>query len=499
MSESILNKNQNKNLRVIKQLNIMIVLTMITQLFILIKNAIVASYFGISAELDAFNLSNRISTFIYSFIGAGISTVIIPYLRDKINKQAINIFISAIFKIGFLLLVLMIIFNNEIISLAGGSDDTYFIKLSANLLIFTALTGFINSVIQLAKGILEYNEKFNIQKLIVLFSNIVLIIMLLLGNNNIYYYAFVIFFTAFLNLCFHIFFLRKTKFDYRINFNIKNPIFKEMMITFFPTMLSTGVYQISLLIDTLIAARLPVGSISTLNYANSVISMINVLLIGNITTFVYPKLVKKNTNKERQTSLIGYILLMNMLMCLLIVAFYSSGKEGISILFERGNFTNENTFNVYKIGLILMLALPTNAIRDLLYRYFYMNKDTYTPFKNSIMISLINIVISIILSKYLGLYGVVIGTVLASYFSLLFISIRFKRKFELYFNTKIFFLENIKVFVVTVLSFIASMVFKGAVRIENTFIGIFVYFLFSLIVYILFLILIKSKIFKVNL
>src|SRR5699024_10112000 len=380
----------------------MVLLTIITQIFILVKSAIVASYFGISTELDAFNLANRISTFIYSFIGAGISTGIIPYLRDKINRKGINIFISVIYTTGFILLVFMIIFRKEIIMFAGGTKNTYFIVLAANLLIFTSLTGFLNSLMQLAKGILEFNDKFNIQKLIVLFSNVILVILLLIGGKNIYYYAFIVLFTASLNLFFHGLFSRKTNFVYSFHYDLRNQNFKEMMILFFPTMLSTGVYQVSLLIDTLIAARLPVGSISILNYSNTVISMINLLLLGNITSFVYPKLVKKSNNKERQKSLVDYILLVNVLMCLLILLFYSGGREGISILFERGEFTKENTAIVFLVALILTISLPTNAIRDLLYRYFYMNKDTFTPFVNSIMISIINIAISMILSIYIG-------------------------------------------------------------------------------------------------
>ena len=477
----------------------MVILTIITQVFILIKNAIVAAYFGISAELDAFNLANRISTFIYSFIGAGISTVIIPYLRDRVNKKGIDIFISVVYTAGFLLLLLIIIFREEIILITGGSNKESFLFIATNILIITAITGFLNSLIQLVKGILEFNEKFNIQKLIVLSSNIILVIMLLLGNNNIYYYAFIVLFTAILNLIFHGIFLKKTNFKYNLNYDLKDQNFREMMRLFYPTMLSTGVYQLSLLIDTLIAARLPVGSISTLNYANAVISMINLLLLGNITSFVYPKLVKKNNNKERQTSLVSYILLVNVLMCLLILLFYSSGREGISILFERGEFTSENTEIVFLVALLLTLSLPTNALRDLLYRYFYMNKDTFTPFTNSIMISVINIIISLILSIYIGLYGVVIGTVLASYFSLFFISFRFKKRFPIYFSMKTLLFENCKIIIVTALSIIASIIFKITLNIDNAYIGLIVYAVFSVVIFVLLLKAFKSKIFKLRL
>lgn len=488
------------NLKVIKQLNTMVLITIITQVFILLKNAIVASIFGISIELDAFNLANNITTFIYSFIGAGISTVIIPYLKNKVNKSSVNIFISVIYSIAFLLLVLVFFFNEEIISVASNSNSIHFIKLAANLLLFTCVTGFINSIIQLTKGILEFNELFNVQKLIVLFTNILLVVLLLfLQTDNIYYYTIIIFITTLISFLFHIFFLRKTNFKFSLSYDLDDRNFKEMISLFLPIVFSTGVYQISLLIDTLIAARLPVGSISTLTYANAVISMINLLLLGNITSFVYPKLVKKTDNKERQISLVDYILLVNTLMCLIIVLFYSSGHAGISLLFERGEFTRENTTNVFIIALILSVSLPSNGIRDLLYRYFYMNKDTLTPFKNSIVISLINILLSILLSIYFGLYGVVLGTILASFISLFLISLKFKRKFQIHFNSKLFIVENSKIVFITFISILVSILIKNIFIIENSILALIIYSIPPLLLYVLLLRFFKSKVFKLKL
>ena len=68
-------------------------------------------------------------------------------------------------------------------------------------------------------------------------------------------------------------------------------------------------------------------------------------------------------------------------MCLIVVLFFISGKESIIILYQRGNFNSENTKIVYFCSLIYILSLPVNAIRDLMYKYFYINDDTYTIFK----------------------------------------------------------------------------------------------------------------------
>lgn len=488
------------NRKAINQLSTMVLITILTQLFLLIKNSLVAANFGVSAELDAFNLTTNISNFIYSFIGAGISTILIPYLREKSNKKSINIFITVIYTIGFILLVLMLIYRKQIVILLSGIDDNEFLSVASNIFIFTLVTGFLNSFIGLVRGVLEYKEQFNRQKLTVLFTTILLVIMFWLGSTvSIYYYAAIVLITAILNVFIHLIFLKRSGFKYNLDYGINNNGFKEMMKLFLPVILSTGVYQLSLLIDTMIAARLDVGSISVLNYANAVVSMMNMLILGNLTSYFYPRLVKKDTEISRQKSLIEYILFINAILCLIVTLFFLVGEEGIRILYERGNFTSENTKLVFICAIIYAISLPTNGIRDLIYKYFYINKDTSSPFINSIFISFLNLSISLILSKFIGLYGVVLGTTIASYLSLLFITLKFKKKFPISFNKKNFRNENLKIVIVSLLTIFILRTIKYRFIIENIFVDILVYSLLALVFFVLLLFIFRSKVLRIKL
>jgi putative peptidoglycan lipid II flippase len=490
----------NNNNKAVNQLSSMVLVTIITQVFILIKNSLVAANFGVSAELDAFNFTNTTSSFIYSFIGAGIFTILIPYLREKNNKQSIDIFITVIYTIGFLLLILMLIFREQIVIGLSGINGSKFLSVASKIFIFTLFTGFLNSLIELASGVLAYNGQFNRQKLSVLFTTILLVTMLWLGTDvSIYYYATIVLITTILNVTIHLFFLKKSGFKYNLDYDINNTGFKEMGKLFLPVILSTGVYQISLLVDTMIAARLDIGSISILTYANGIISMINMLLLGNLTTYFYPKLVKHDTETSRQKSLTEYILFLNAILCLNVTLFFMVGEEGISILYERGSFTDENTNLVFMCALIYAISLPVNGIRDLIYKYFYIKKDTYSPLKNSIVISILNLTISLLLSNLIGLYGIVLGTVIASYLSLFLISLKFKKKFPITFNKKYFIIENSKVVIVTLLTILILITIKGQFTIENTFLGILVYSPLTLVFFVALLFIFKSKVFKIRL
>lgn len=488
----------NKN--VINQLSSMVFITILTHIFMLIKNSLVAANFGVSAELDAFNIANNVSNFVYSFLGAGISTILIPYLRGKSNKKTIDIFITIIYTIGFILLLLMILFRYQIVILLSGINNNGFINVAAKIFIFTAITGFLNSLTEFVRSVLEYNGQFIKQKLIVLFTSILLVIILWSSSTvNIYYYAILVLITAVLNVTIHLYFLKKSSFNYKLDYDIKNDGFKEIIRLFLPIILSTGVYQISLLVDTVIAARLDVGSISILSFANAIISMINMLILGNLTSYFYPRLVKKDTEVSRQKSLSDYILIINSMLCLIVALFFSVGKEGISLLYERGNFTAENTNLVFICALIYATSIPVNGVRDLIYKYFYINRDTSSPFINSLLISILNLSISLILSYYVGLYGIVLGTVIASYLSLILILIKFRKVFPISLDKRVIFFENLKVLTATLLTILILFTVSYQLIIFNIFLNILIYSILTLVVFIALLFILKSKVFNIRL
>lgn len=483
--------------RALNQLSMMILLTIITQVFMFLKGSLVAAKFGVSIELDAFNVANSISSFAYSFIGSGISTILMPNLECKEKEGALNTFITVLYTVAFSILVLMIIFRRSLISILSGSTDSYFITVSANIFIVTLISGFLSSFLGLVNGVLQYKGQFNRLKLVTLLTSVLLFFSLLLGGKiSIYYYAIVTLVVTIINVSVNLFFLIKSDFSYSLNFNIKDKNFRNMIILFIPTVLGEGLYQISLIIDTLISSRLGSGQVSILNYSNTVIGIINILFLGNITSFIYPRLIKTCKENKGQEDLCKYIILINAIMCTIVGLFFISGKEAVSILYERGNFRPQDTIIVYLCSLIYIISLPTNAIRDLLYKYFYINNDTYSTFRNSIIISVINIVVSLILSKYIGLYGIALGTVVASYLSLIFISIKFKTKFGFKFNRSDFIIENLKIVGSTFVTSALLNIVKKYFIINNIFLNVVLYSVVFVLILSIILFVLKSPVTK---
>ncbi|MGG0848186.1 murein biosynthesis integral membrane protein MurJ [Peribacillus simplex] len=489
----------SNNKKSIKQLLLMIGLTFGTQFCLLITTSILASKFGVGVEMDALTLSNSISIFIYSFIGAGVTTILIPNLIDEVNKEAVNTFLTVLYSVAFIVLLVLIIFKYPIITLVSGEKNSIFVEIASTLLPIILLSQFVNSFLGFSNAVLQNKGKFNYPKLTTLITSMLLMFLLMFYNHlTLYSYAFFTLVTVLLNVILQLLQVKRVGFQYRFSLKIKDERFIKIIHTFFPIILSTGLYQFSLVIGTTIATRLGEGQSSILNYSNSITSMLNMLLLANIMAFLYPTLARSIKSQNPHIKLFDYFLFLNAILSIIVVIFIIVGKEGITLLYERGNFSSTATEIVYKCSLIYILALPINGMRDLIYRYFYVNSDTYTPFLNSIIISILNIIVSMILSTFIGIYGIVLGTMLTSYLSLTMILIKFKKTFGFNYNKRVFVIENLKILIITLLSIMLAALLKNYFALQSEVFSLFIYIPIIILIFGCLLLLTKSRVFHIN-
>ena len=243
------------------------------------------------------------------------------------------------------------------------------------------------------------------------------------------------------------------------------------------------------------AANLPEGQLTILSYSNTIVSMINNLMIGNLTIYIYPKIVRKLEKSEEmgKATLWNYAVDFHAALCLVIVGFFACGREFISILYENGKFTEEAASVLFVGACIYVFGQQNNIVRDLFYRFFYAKGDTRTTLKNSVIVSVLNIVISLALVQYLGVYGIILGTVIAGFISLVMIIIRFNRKFGKTNNTILYFFQFAKNEMALITSIIFVYIIRNMVIIENDIIKFLLFGFLSVLVYVFCLVILKSN------
>lgn len=488
---------KKKSLTEGKQLSLMMLVTMVSQLIAIYKSTIIATNFGACMELDAYNFANNLATFILTFISSGVTTVVIPSYIKKVDKKSINTFISVIFSVVGAALIFLFAGKGIIVDILTNRDDAFKATV-CNLMLLTILIQLIPALLSVTTAYFQVKNRFNTPKIIQLISNIAVIVSLVcIREFTIELYLYILLAGAILQFILDAGIAIRCGFRFEVCFKLQDIEFRRLMKIFTPTVFSSGIYKINTMIDSVLSSNLATGQLTILSYANTVIGMVNNMFIGNLSTYAYPKIVTavKENEAEGQRILWKYALIFHTAVCLIVVGFISVGREFIGILYEHGQFTSTAADRVYICACIYMIGQQNNIVRDLIYRYFYAHGDTKTTTKNSLSVSIINAILSIILAHYIGLYGLVIGTVLSGVYSIIAIVFRMKKQYGFIFPVREPFVEWIKNVVATAVAVLCVLLVKNIAGIENYFVGLFVYGIMCVLVYVGSLFAVKSQVF----
>ena len=421
----------NKNSKL--QLVWMILISVGVQILALIKSSIIASNFGAGIELDAFNLSNNITTFVTALAASGITTVILPAYVRKSDRRSTDSFLTGIFLLIVVLYTLLFIFRHPLILLLSGKSGQ-FISYTDNILGFTILIQSVAAIVSMTAAFYQSEDKFVIPKIINMFTSLLsVVILLFMKEFTIYQYVLVLLGCAVVQLVIDVSIAVACGFRFRISFSFHNTKTIALFKVFLPMVVSSGVYQIHSLVDSIISSGLADGNLTVLTYASQLVSAVNSLIIGNMTLYAYPRIVRAHTVSINDgINAVGrYAVSFHLIICCLIAGFYACGEDTISLIFGRGKFDNIAVKMTFFCAMIYILGQQTNIIRDLIYRFYYADKDTVTTLKNSVIVSILNIILSIFFAKLIGLYGIAIGTIVSSTYSLIAITHRTKKKYNL--------------------------------------------------------------------
>ena len=92
-------------------LALMIGITCIAQVVTLMKSSVVAGIFGTDIEMDAYNFSNSIVSFLFGFISSSVTTIVIPCYVHKKNRKNVDTFITILY--GCMLMIAAFFISEE--------------------------------------------------------------------------------------------------------------------------------------------------------------------------------------------------------------------------------------------------------------------------------------------------------------------------------------------------------------------------------------------------
>ena len=286
--------------------------TIISRLLGYLRDILIAIFLGTSFLADVFFVAFRIpNTFRRLFSEGTFNAAFVPSYSSELTKgkTVSNNFANQVFNLLFLsllgLVLLAQIFMPIFVSLIapGFVDDKEKISLAINLtrimfpfLMLVSLASFFSAILN------SYN-RFAEAAAAPIILNIVLIAVLLfsrsLNDSLVYYLSYGVTIAGLLQLIFLYFFVKKYfKFRFNFKFNLNNKV-KNFFKKLLPSIFSSGVTQINILVGTIIAS-FQASAVSYLYYADR-IYQINLAIAGiAIGVVILPQLSKHISQQNKK-------------------------------------------------------------------------------------------------------------------------------------------------------------------------------------------------------
>ena len=385
------------------------------------RELVLASSYGASMYSDAYITAMNIPTVLFTTIGSTLGTVLIPMYfevnSDLGEKKALN-FTNNVFNIVIaiciVLAILGFIFTEQLVKVFAIGFEGKTLKVAIDFTRITIIGIVFTGLSYVMTAYLQIKNNFMVPGLISVPKNIIIITSIILSvKYNPYIMIWGTLIGVATEFLFQLPFAIKSGYKYQPYINIKDKYIKKMSWLIGPVLIGVAVNQINTMIDRTLASTLVEGSISALNYANKLNGFVMAMFITSVASVIYPMLSKLSSedNKEKFTS--SVVQSINSVILLVIpisVGAIVLATPIVKLLFQRGEFDDRAT-SMTAIALIMYsIGMVAFGLRDILGKVFYALQDTKTPMINGAMAMIMNIVLNIILVKYLQLAGLALAT-----------------------------------------------------------------------------------------
>lgn len=404
---------------------LMAILTLLSKFLGFAREMVMAGFFGTSYIVDSYVMANAIPGIIFSGIFGSIATAYIPLFSKKFEnggESEGNRFTSQVLKILLTFSILSAIFgillSDQMVSVfaPGFSGKTaeltsFFLKITFSYVIFSSIAGVLESFLQ-------YKNTFLPQIVVGYSQNVIVVMVIVISAFFNYYFLVFGLLIAYAVRSLLLWIISKKK---GFRFIMDGFFDKETMISIsvlaVPVFIGSSTDQINQFVNKLLASNLPEGSVSALNYASTINSMILSLTITILTTIIYPKLAHANSldDRSRFADIIqrGFDLIYILALPLTLGSILYS-TEIVRIIYERGAFNSEATLMTSSAFLFYSIGILFVALNKLLSRVYYSMHNMKTPMTFACISVIINVVLNLLMIDELQHKGLALATSIAA-------------------------------------------------------------------------------------
>jgi putative peptidoglycan lipid II flippase len=399
----------------------------------LLREIVVAGFFGTTPAYSAFTIAYQVPNFIANlFANAVLSAAFVPVFTDLLERGhrrdafrlAATLFwimlialtaITVIFILAAGLVMPLFIgpkFNSATVALTVGLAQVLF-----PVVLLLGLMGLI-------VGILQSYEHFTVQAISPAVWNVVIIALLVAlhphfhgESEQIYALAIAILAATFVQFAMVLGALARI--DFRLQFHIdwRDPRIRQVFLLMLPVTLGLGIVNLDQLINSAFGTLVTAEGPAAINSAFRVYMLPQGMFSVAVATVLFPTLSRlasrRDTAGMRRTVGNG-MRQINLLLIPAAAFMIVLPTPIVRLLFQRGVFDARSTELVSIALFWFAFSLPFGGLNLLLTRTFFAVQRPWIPMRLAAINIVVDIIVSVGLYKPLGIAGLVIGTLAAN-------------------------------------------------------------------------------------
>jgi putative peptidoglycan lipid II flippase len=400
-----------------------------------VRDMVTALFLGASFGADAFFVAFRIPNLLRRLFAEGaLSAAFIPIYVETLRKdghdeaerlaRVMFTFATLVLAVVTALGVVLTPWLVRVIAPGFFTDPAKFeLTVQLSRIMFPYI--FFISLVALASGVLNSMGHFAAPAAAPVLLNVsmigsVAIFCTYMGVEPYYALAWGVVFAGLLQLALQIPFLFGMRIRVRPDFHFRMPALRRVGMLFVPAAFGGAVYQINVLVGTILASWLPQGGVSWLYYADRIVELPLGVFAVALGTAVLPSMSRQAADGDLDG------LAHSVSFALRLIAFFAiPASVGlillrepiITVLFQRGLFTAVDSRETadallwYTVGLWAFCGLKVVT------QAFFSMKDTRTPLWVSIGAVAVNLVAGLLLMGPMKQGGLALATSLAAAFN----------------------------------------------------------------------------------
>lgn len=399
---------------------VLAVASLVSRIFGLIRDRTLAAHFGAGDVLDAYFAAFKIPDLIFNLLILGaLSSAFIPIFTEYIQKNGGDKkeawgLVSSLVNFGVIILtgilLLAAVFAPVLVDIIapgfGPDKQMMVINLMRVMLLAPLFFGLSN----LAGGILNSFKNFLAYALAPIVYNVGIIIgvIYLVPQYGYIGLAYGVVLGAFMHMLIQLPGVFAFGYRYRLHIDLRHPALKRMALLMLPRTIGIAVSQINVVINTVIASTLAVGSVAVFNLADNLQSLPISIFGISFAIAIFPTLAEKYSLQKINEFRNDFVQVFRQIIFFIIptmVLYWLLRAQIVRLVLGAGEFGWEDTRFTVSVLAFFTFGMVAYALIPLLARSFYALHDTKTPLLTGIIALVVNVTAALILIRYLNVVG----------------------------------------------------------------------------------------------